>query len=66
VLQTAEEQIPTVREIMNRTDVLESEPVSSSKTCVTSTLDGNEVIGIEYERVSNMTEERFKSKRQFQ
>jgi len=38
-------------------DLLRGEPGSSDKTCLTSNLDGNEVIGIEAEMVSNMTEE---------
>ena len=42
---------------MKSTDILEDKLGSCSKTCVTSTLDGNEVIGIEAERVSNVTEE---------
>jgi hypothetical protein len=57
VLQRVEEQIPAVKEIRNSRDLLVGELGSSSKTCVTSTLNGNEVIGIEAERVSNITEE---------
>jgi len=38
-------------------DLLEGELGSSSKTRVTSTLAGNEVMGIEGERVYNMTKE---------
>jgi hypothetical protein len=37
--------------------LLKGEPGSSNKTCVSSILDGNEVIGIEAEMVSNITEE---------
>jgi hypothetical protein len=37
-------------------DLLKGEPGSSNKTCVTSNIDGNEVIGIEAEKVSNMAE----------
>ena len=43
--------------LQNRMDLLKDEPGSSNKTCVSSTLDGNEVIGIEAEKVSNMAEE---------
>jgi len=38
-------------------DLQKREPGSPNKTCVTSNIDGNEVIGIEAEIVSNMTEE---------
>jgi hypothetical protein len=38
-------------------DLLKGEPGSSNKTCVSSVLDGDEVIGIEGEMVFNMTEE---------
>jgi hypothetical protein len=37
-------------------DLLKSELGSSNETCVTSTLDGNEVIGIEAERLSDVSE----------
>jgi hypothetical protein len=43
--------------LQNLMDLLKGEPGSSNKTCVTSVLDGDEVIGIEGEMVSNMTEE---------
>jgi hypothetical protein len=38
-------------------DFLKCELGSSNETCVTSILHGNEVVGIEAEMVSNMTEE---------
>ena len=41
----------------NRLDLLKGEPGSSNETFVSSSLHGKEVIGIEAERVSNMTEE---------
>jgi hypothetical protein len=37
--------------------LLEGEPGSSDKTCATSILHGNEVIGIETEMFSSVTEE---------
>jgi len=37
-------------------DLLNSEPGSSKESCVTSALDGNELIGIEAERVSDISE----------
>jgi len=37
-------------------NLLKGERGSSNQTCVTSTVDGN-VIGLEAERISNMTEE---------
>ena len=43
--------------LQNRMDLLKGEPVSSNETCVSSTVDGNEVIGTEAEMVSSMTEE---------
>ena len=43
--------------LQNHMDLLRDEPGSSDKTCVTSNIDGNEVVGIEAEMVSNMTEE---------
>ena len=43
--------------LQNCMDLQKREPGSPNKTCVTSHLDGNEVIGIEAEIVSNMTEE---------
>ena len=42
--------------LQSRMDVLKGELGSSSETCVSSTLDGN-VIGVEAERISSMTEE---------
>jgi len=38
-------------------DLLRGKPGSSDEICVSSILDGNEVIGIEAEKVSIMTEE---------
>ena len=43
--------------LQNCMALVKGEPGSSNKTCVTSILDGNEVIGIEAEMVSSMTEE---------
>jgi hypothetical protein len=43
--------------LQNGIVLLNSELGSSDETHVTSTLDGNEVIGIEAERVSHITEE---------
>ena len=37
-------------------DLLNSEPGSSNESCVTSALDGNEFIGIEAGRVSDISE----------
>jgi hypothetical protein len=42
--------------LQNVMDLLKSEPGSSDETRVTSTVDGNEVIGIEAERVSHVSE----------
>jgi hypothetical protein len=42
--------------LQNGMDLLNSEPDSSNKTWVTSTVDGNEVIGIEAIRVSDISE----------
>ena len=43
--------------LQNRMDLLKYELSSSNKTFVSSIIDGNEVIGIEAEKVSNMAEE---------
>ena len=43
--------------LQNCMDLLEVELGSSNETCVSSTLNGNDVIGTEAEMVSNMTEE---------
>ena len=43
--------------LQNRMALLKGEAGSSNETFVSSILHGNEVIGIEAERVSNMTEE---------
>jgi hypothetical protein len=43
--------------LQNRMDLLKGEFGSSSKTCVTSTVDGNKVTGIEAERVTCIQEE---------
>jgi hypothetical protein len=43
--------------LQNLMDLLKGEPGSSNETRVTSVLDGDEVIGIEGEMVSSMTEE---------
>ena len=42
--------------LQNHTDLLNGELGSSDETRVTSTLDGKEVIGIEAERVSDISE----------
>jgi len=42
--------------LQNSMDLLNSEPVSSNETRVTSTVDGKEVTGIEAERVSDVSE----------
>ena len=42
--------------LQNHMDLLNGELGSSNETHVTSTLDGNEVIGIEAERVSDMSD----------
>ena len=42
--------------LQSRMDILKGELGSSSQTCVSSTVDGN-VIGLEAERISSMTEE---------
>jgi hypothetical protein len=44
-------------------DLHKGEPGSSNKTCVTSILDGSEVIDIEAEIVSSMTEEGYQEPR---
>jgi hypothetical protein len=43
--------------LQNSMDLLKGEPGSSNETCVTSIAEGSEVIGLEAEMVSNMTEE---------
>ena len=43
--------------LQNRMDLLQSEPGSYNKTCVTCTLDGNEVFGVEAERVSEVADQ---------
>ena len=43
--------------LQNSMDLLRGELGSSSKTCVTSTVDGNEVTGVEGERVCVIKEE---------
>ena len=43
--------------LQNRMDFLKGEPGSSTETCVTSVVGGNEVIDIEAEMVANMTKE---------
>ena len=43
--------------LQNHMDLLKGEPGSSNETCVSSILHKSEVIGIEAEKVSNMTEE---------
>ena len=43
--------------LQNCMALVKGEPGSSNDTCVTSVLHGNELIGIEAEKVSNMTEE---------
>ena len=43
--------------LQNHMDLLKGEVGSSNKTCVTSTLDGNPVAGIEAEMVSHVIEE---------
>jgi hypothetical protein len=43
--------------LQNGMDLRKGEHCSSSDTCVISTLDGNQVTGIEAERVSSVTEE---------
>jgi hypothetical protein len=42
--------------LQNSRDLLNSEPGSSNESGVTATLDGNAVIGIEVESVSNVSE----------
>jgi hypothetical protein len=44
--------------LQNSKDLLKGELGSCSKTCATSTVDGNEAIGIEAERVLDITEEK--------
>ena len=43
--------------LQNGMDLLKSELGSSSKTCVTSTLDGNQVTGIEAVWITDIKEE---------
>ena len=43
--------------LQNSMDLLKGEVGSSGKRCATSTVDGNEAIGVEAERVSDITEE---------
>ena len=43
--------------LQNGMDLLKGERCSSSNACVISTLDGNQVTGVEAERVSSVTEE---------
>jgi hypothetical protein len=47
----------SVMVLQNSMDLLKGEFGSSSKTCVTSTVDGNNVTGIEAERVTYIQEE---------
>jgi hypothetical protein len=42
--------------LQNSMDLLQGEPGSCDETGVTSALDGNEVIGVEAERVSEVSE----------
>ena len=42
--------------LQNSKDLLKGEVGSSNKTCATSTVDGNEAIGVEAERVLDITE----------
>jgi len=42
--------------LQNGMELLQGEPGSCNKSCVTCTLDGNEVIGMEAERVSDIYE----------
>ena len=42
--------------LQNSKDLLKGEVDSSSKTCATSTVDGNEAISVEAERVLDITE----------
>ena len=46
----------SVMVLQSSMDLLKGEFGSSSKTCVTSTVDGNKVTGIEAERVTYMQE----------
>ena len=43
--------------LQNSMDLLKGEVGSSGKTCATSTVDGNEAIGVKTERVLDITEE---------
>ena len=43
--------------LQNSKNLLKGEVDSSSKTCATSTVDGSEAIGVEGERVLDITEE---------
>jgi hypothetical protein len=45
-----------VLDLQNGMDLLKGEPGSSNERCVTSTLVGNEVIGIKAETVSDVSE----------
>ena len=47
----------SVMVLQNSMDLLKGELGSSSKRCVTSTLDGNQVTGVEAETVSHIAEE---------
>ena len=47
----------SVSVLQNSMDLLKGEVGSSSKTCATSTVDGNEANGVEAERVLDITEE---------
>ena len=47
----------SVMVLQNRMDLLQGEFGTSSKTCVTSTFNGNKVTGIEAERVTHIQEE---------
>ena len=42
--------------LQNSMDLLKSEPVSPNESCVTSAFDGNELIGIEAGRLSDISE----------
>jgi hypothetical protein len=52
--------------LQNNMDLVKVELCSSSEACVTSKVDGNEVIGIETERVRIYKKKRIKSQQQLQ
>ncbi len=52
--------------LQNCMNLLKGELGSSGKTCATSTADGNEAVGVQAERVLDITEKGIKNQQQLQ